>query len=224
MRDHPLSGSRRPQVRRAWLAALMTAALTAVLVPVTASPAAAAPAPLVTEDGIGVRLDETALTGPALAEIETALQPFVDQMIYDGATDDDAPFQSNLWVEATSDLNLSLDFLPPDGSRPNGGLAVHADITNIEIEWRMNGFWGSGQCSIWARPDVGTVDITAAVDKDRLPLTPIALDGISATWDDDPTIDYDWNCAGHVDVVLRERNDAQAPRCGGRRDARRDFR
>ena len=183
--------------RRRGLPVLVAAGLVAGLVPAGAVPAGADPAPLVTEDGVGIRVDETALTGPALDAIEDSLQPFVDDMILDGATGDGAPFPSHNFVEVSSDLQLDLDFVPPGDGRPDGGLEVNATIGDIEIHYGMTGlFWLD--CSIRAQPDDGTIAIGASVDRAALPGTPISLDPVQATWDDDPNVDWDWPCAGHV--------------------------
>lgn len=165
----------------------------------TAAQAQSSTAPLVTEDGIGVRIDRTAIDGPVLDLLEAELDAFANDQVALIATGDDAPFQSHRWFESNADLDLSFDVIPPGGALPDGGFEIHADIRDVEIHWRMNGFWLTGQCSIWARPDDGTVTITAKIDQSKLPgASPLVLHDVSATWDDDPDLDYDWNCAGHI--------------------------
>lgn len=179
--------------RRRWLLAL-TVSVAAIAAPITApSPASAAPAPLITEDGVGIRVDETALTGPALDAIENALQPFVDNMIYQGGIDG-APISSYMWMDVDSNVELSLDFLAPSGGRPYGGLSVFASIQDIELEYRADPWWPFSDCSIYVRPDDASITATASVDPTELPAAPLDLDPIQATWDDDPTVDYTGVC------------------------------
>lgn len=182
----------RPGRRRTALAGLAFG-LVAVIVPIVGpSPAGAAPAALLTEDGIGIRVDETAILGDALELIETEMQPFVDQMIYDGAVDG-APLEGYHALYTSSNLELTADFLPPSSARPSGGFAVHADIQDIDIEYRRDAWWHS-DCGVYINPDDATVDVRSTVDPGRLPATPLALEPIEATWDDDPAVSTDGAC------------------------------
>jgi hypothetical protein len=186
-----------PRRRRGWSLAVGFG-LVATLVPLAgAGPAGAAPAPLITEDGIGLRVDETAIQGPALEAIETATQPFVDDLIYDGGVDG-APIDDYEWLAATSNLELSFDVLPPSVSRPDGGIAVHADILNIQLEYRADPPWPFGDCSIYIRPANATIDASASVDRDALPAAPLVIDPIQATWDDDPDVSTTGVCWGYL--------------------------
>lgn len=179
--------------RHRWLIALAVS-VAAIAAPITApNPAGAVPAPLVTEDGVGIRVDETALTGPALDAIENALQPFVDDMIYDGGVDG-APISSYMWLDVDSNVELSLDFLAPSGGRPYGGLSVFASIQDIELEYRADPWWPFSDCSIYVRPDDASITATASVDPTELPAAPLDLDPIQATWDDDPSVSYTGVC------------------------------
>lgn len=186
----PISNRRRGRPWRAALAVLV-GTLGAPLA--IAGPVGADPAPLVTEDGVGIRVDETAIQGPALEAIENATQGFVDDMIYDGGIDG-APLSSYTGLTVSSNLELSIDFLAPSGSRPDGGIAVHADIQDIELEYRADPWWPWDDCSIWIRPDDATIDVTASIDRSKLPSAPITIDPVQATWDDDPTVDYSGVC------------------------------
>lgn len=79
-------------------------------------------APLQTDDGIGIRVDENAINRPALDAIEASLQPYVDQMIRDGALDG-RPNDNYKSLDVSSDLNLSFEFEAPSSSQPDGGVA-----------------------------------------------------------------------------------------------------
>lgn len=183
-----------PGRRRRLVVVALAAALVAVLAPtVGGAPAGAAPAPLVTEDGIGIRVDEKALTGPALEAIEAQLQPFVDDMIYDGGVDG-APISDYEWLDVSSDVELSVDFLAPSNARPQGGLSVHASIEDIQLEYRADPWWPFSDCSIYVRPDDASITASASVSPALLPGAPLALDPIQATWDDDPSVDYTGVC------------------------------
>lgn len=179
----------RPRRSRFGAAALAIAIAAPALAP---SPAGADPAPLVTEDGVGIRVDETAIVGPALELIEAEMQPFVDDMIYDGAVDG-APLEGYHALYVSSDLELTADFLPPSTARPSGGFAVHADIIDIDIEYRRDAWW-HGECGVYVNPDDATIDVSSTVDAGLLPATPLALEPIEATWDDDPAVSTDGAC------------------------------
>ncbi len=186
-----------PRRRRAWSLALGFGLVAAVVPLAGAGPAGASPAPLVTEDGIGLRVDETAIQGPALEAIETATQPFVDDLIYDGGVDG-APIDDYEWLAATSNLELSFDVLPPSGSRPDGGIAVHADILNIQLEYRADPPWPfSTAASTSGRPTPPSTP-AASVDRDALPAAPLVIDPIQATWDDDPDVSTTGVCWGYL--------------------------
>jgi hypothetical protein len=101
-------------------AMLMLVTTAGVLAP-TAS-AGSGDAPLQTDDGIGICVDENAINGPALDAIEASLQPYVDQMILDGALDD-RPIKNYKSQDVSSDLNLSFEFEAPSSSQPDGGVA-----------------------------------------------------------------------------------------------------
>lgn len=182
-----------PRRRRTRFSAFAVGALVVVAFPlVGADPASAATADLVTTDGVGIRVDETAILGPALEELETSLQPFVDQMIYDGAVDS-TPVSNPDAIHVSSNLELSFDFLTPGAGHPDGGISVDASIQDIEIQYRKNAWWHS-PCGIWVNPDDATINAGADVDRSRLPGTPLTLNPITATWDDDPDVSTSGAC------------------------------
>lgn len=186
--------------RRSWLAALILGATAIVAPTVAPTPAGAVTAPLLTEDGIGIRVDEWAIQGPALEAIETALQPTVDDLVQDGAVDaqimDDPDH-----VISDSNLELAFDILSPSSpSRPYGALQFNATIEDIWIEYYRYGSWWQPECWIWITPADSTISVTANVDPTNLPATaPIEVQPASAYWDDDPTIDTNnWLCNGYL--------------------------
>ena len=139
-----------PRRRRAALAGLALG-MVAVLSPVGSSPAGATAAPLSTTEGVGIRVDETAILGPALEAIETATQPFVDNMVRQGAIDG-APLSGYHTLYTSSNLELNFDMKTPvAGTFPQGGISVHADILDINIEYRRDAWWHS-DCGVWVDP------------------------------------------------------------------------
>lgn len=185
--------------RRSWLAA-MALGLTAIVAPTVApTPAGAALAPLQTADGIGIRVDEWAIQGPALEAIETALQPTVDDLVQEGA--EAAQLMDNPdHVISESNLELEFDILAPaNPARPYGALQFNATIENIEIEYYRYGEWWQPECWIWINPYDSTIQVTANVDPTNLPAAPIEVQPAIADWDDDPEISTNngW-CYGYL--------------------------
>ncbi|HEX7133421.1 MAG TPA: hypothetical protein VF228_12650 [Iamia sp.] len=153
-----------------------------------ANPAAAANAPLNTTDGVGIRIDENAILGPALELIENEIQPFANQMIYNGALAN-SPAGTPKWLAVSSNVELGFDFVNAGVTGyPQGGLKVHADILNINIEYRKDPIWPFADCSIYVRPDTATIDASAKINSALLPNAPLQLNPITATWDDDPSV------------------------------------
>jgi hypothetical protein len=190
----PTPMSRRRRWRRTALAAAGVSLIATISPLVSASPAGAVNAPLFTEDGVGIRLDENAILGPALEEIETSLQPFVNQMIYNGAIAN-SPAGTPKSTHVTSNLELGFDFVNAGtAGYPQGGLKVHADILGIEIRYIKDPVWPFADCSIWVRPDTATIDASAYIDTSKLPGAPVTINPISAYWDDDPSVDYSGVC------------------------------
>jgi hypothetical protein len=178
--------------RRRWRrTALATAgiSLIATVAPLMgANPAAAVAAPLATTDGIGVRIDENAILGPALELIENEIQPFANQMIYNGALAN-SPAGTPKWLAVSSNVELAFDFKNAGTTGyPQGGLSVHADIQDINIEYRKDPVWPFADCSIYVNPNDATIDASAYINTGLLPNAPLTLNPISATWDDDPDV------------------------------------
>jgi hypothetical protein len=157
-----------------------------------APPAGAAPAPLSTTDALGVRIDENAILGPALEAIETALQPTVNTMVYNGAVSG-APVSNPNSITITNNLELGFDMLVPNVSRPDGGVAVTASIQDINIRYQKKAWWHS-MCSIWVDPYDASINATAHINRSRLPNAPLSLLPITADWDDDPSVSTSGVC------------------------------
>ncbi|HMJ76099.1 MAG TPA: hypothetical protein VK507_09005 [Iamia sp.] len=183
-----------PTIRRRRRITVATAGLVLATIASSfgAAPAGAVNAPLTTTDGLGVRVDENAILGPALEAIETALQPTVNTMVYNGAVSG-SPVGSPNSITITNNLELSIDFLAPAAGRPDGGLSVHASIQDINIRYQKKAWWHS-MCSIWVDPYDASIDATANIDRARLPNAPLTLLPITADWDDDPSISTSGVC------------------------------
>ncbi len=166
-----------------------------------ASPAAAATAPLVTDDGLGIRIDENAIVGPALQAIEDALQPWVNDRIYQGAWENSVMDNPD-WVQGSADLDLSFDFINAGVSGyPQGGLKVHADLKNIMMRFYRYGAWWQPECQFRVNPDNGWIDASAKIDTTKLPNAPLTVNPISAYWDNSPTITREkgnFLCTGYL--------------------------
>ncbi len=189
----PTSSPRR-RGRRAALATAAVSLVVAVAPMVGANPAAAANAPLTTTDGVGIRVDENAILGPALELIENEIQPFANQMIYNGAIAN-SPAGTPKSTHVTSNVELGFDFVNAGvAGYPQGGLKVHADLQDIEIRYIKDPVWPFADCSIWVRPDDATIDASAKINTSLLPGAPLQLNPITAWWDDDPAVDYSGVC------------------------------
>ena len=183
---HPASPRRR--WRRTALATAGVSLIAAVAPMIGANPAAAVNAPLITTDGVGIRVDEKAILGPALELIENEIQPFANQMIYNGALAN-SPAGTPKSLTVTSNVELGFDFVNAGVTGyPQGGLKVHADILGIEIRYVKDPVWPFADCSIYVRPDTATIDASAKVNATLLPNAPIQLNPITAYWDDDPSV------------------------------------
>lgn len=190
--------------RRRRTAALVVASVVLATVAATfgASPASATNASLVTTDGIGIRVDENAILGPALQAIEDELQPFVNQKISEGALANSVMDDPD-WADGSANVNLSFDFVNAGSpGYPQGGLKVHADLTNILMRFYRYGAWWQPECLIYVQPDDGTIDASAKIDTTKLPNAPLTLNPIAATWDNDPSAGpapgYSWLCNGYL--------------------------
>lgn len=136
--------------------------------------------PTVTADGIGIRVDETAILGPVLDKARSAAQPILNEAIRKGV--EDAKLAKNPeWVRGSSNLSLGIDFLSPTGAHPDGGITVTADVTNIEVQIRKDP-WLGAPCSIWVRPDDAHISVTARMDASRLPNAPIRIEPAQVDW------------------------------------------
>jgi hypothetical protein len=182
-----LSTSRR-RVRRVALATAGASLIAMVSPLVSAAPAGAATAPLVTTDGVGIRVDENAIFGPALELIENEIQPFANQMIYNGALAN-SPAGTPKWLAVSSNVELGFDFKNAGTTGfTQGGLSVHADILDINIEYRKDPVWPFADCSIYVDPANATIDASAYINTALLPNAPLTLNPITAYWDDDPDV------------------------------------
>jgi hypothetical protein len=188
MSQHPPP---RPRRRLAAFAAA-SLALATVATTLGGTPAGAALAPLSTTDAVGIRVDENAINGPVLELIETELQPFVDQMVREGA-EDSSPVSNPDEIRIQSNLELGFDVLAPAAGRPDGGIAVNASIQGIRIEFRKDAWWHS-ECGIVVQPYNATINASANVNRSRLPQAPLTINPITADWDDDPSVSTSGVC------------------------------
>ena len=183
-----LASTSRRRWRRTALVTAGVSLIAAVAPMIGANPAAAVNAPLSTTDGIGIRIDENAIVGPALELIEDAMQPYVNQKIYEGALANSVMDDPD-WVTGTANLELSFDFVNAGvAGYPSGGLKVHADLQNIVMRFYRYGEWWQPECQFRVNPDDGYIDASAKVNAALLPAAPLQLNPITAYWDEDPSI------------------------------------
>jgi len=183
-----MSNSFAPRRRRRLVVAAAGLALASIASAFGATPAGAVNAPLTTTDGLGVRLDENAILGPALELIEDELQPYVNQKIYEGALANSVMDDPD-WVQGTANVELSFDFVNAGvAGYPQGGLKVHADLQNIMMRFYRYGEWWQPECQFRVNPDNGYIDASAKVNTALLPAAPLQLNPITAYWDNSPTI------------------------------------
>ncbi len=191
----------RRRWRRTALAPAGVSRNAAVAPMIGANPAAAVNAPLTTTDGLGVRIDENAILGPALELIEDAMQPYVNQKIYEGALANSVMDDPD-WVQGSANLELSFDFVNAGVSGyPQGGLKVHADLQNIMMRFYRYGEWWQPECQFRVNPDNGYIDASAKVNAALLPAAPLQMNPITAYWDEDPAITREkgnWLCTGYL--------------------------
>jgi len=190
----------RRRRRRTMLGAVGLAVAT-VATTFAAAPASASPAPLVTEDGVGIRIDENAILGPALNAIEAELQPYVNDRIYQGALENSVMDNPD-WVQGTADLDLSFDFIAAGTpGYPEGGLKVRGDLRNIMMRFYRYGAWWQPECQFRVNPADGWIEATAKIDTTKLPNAPLTINPIQAYWDNDPDITREkgnFLCTGYL--------------------------
>ncbi|HYI60989.1 MAG TPA: hypothetical protein VEW93_04205 [Acidimicrobiales bacterium] len=162
MSPHPHPDPRRRR-RRALagravgLAAALLGVAGATLV-VPTGPAGAAPAPLATPDAVGIRVDETALLGPVLEQVEADLTPLVEAIVLAAAAPNPGlPGYDQLTVDLG--LELGLDVRPPSSYAPHGSISVAAVVDGPRLAYT---YIGAG-CTIEVDGDGITV-AEAAVD------------------------------------------------------------
>lgn len=178
--------SSRNRGRRSSLALVFAFALAATSF--YASPASAQSAPLVTADGVAIRLDENAINGAALQAIQDELQPFVNDRIYEGAWENSVMDNPD-WVEGSADLDLSFEFIDAGTpGYPEGGLKVRGDLNDIMMRFYRYGAWWQPECQFRVNPDDGWIEATAKIDTSNLPGNPITVNPVTAYWDNDPTV------------------------------------
>jgi hypothetical protein len=168
--------------RRRLAAALVVVASVATSLG-TGSPAGAAAAPLVTDDGIGVRIDETAVAD-VVDDIEAALVPGVQSALDAGAGGiiDDPD-----WVTATfSTLDVALDFRAPHAGAPRGDLTLTTTISDVEARAYRYGAWWQPECLIELEfADELVMDASALVDPTPLPGPPVTAGPGVEDWHSD---------------------------------------
>ena len=189
-------------VRRTRRAAGATALLVAGLAPLLGpAPAGATPiptpAPLVTTDGIGVRVDE-AVFAPVVAGTEATLQPFVDQALHDAAADM-VPPSIVTSIDVTTDVGLGLDLIDAGTTGyPDGGVEAQAAIEKVEIHYLFDQWW-LPTCDLWVIPDdATTARASAAIDRGLLPDSPLPFAVTAGDWDSDPDIVTLGSCSSYL--------------------------
>ncbi len=187
--------------RRRRLAAVLILVGVATVPLATGTPAAAATAPLVTPDGIGVRIDETALA-EVVDDLETALVPDVQAAI-------DASGESFIvdadWASATfTGIDVALDLRAPHAGSPRGDLALTTTITDLVVQVHQTGQWWQPPECLWEFDfaDAIAMDATALVDPAPLPGPPVTDGGGVEDWHADD-IDVTrlagpWTCDGYL--------------------------
>ncbi len=180
------------------LGATTGAALVAValLAPV---PAGATPAPLVTEDALGLRVDVTALDGPVLDAIEDDLDTVVEAVLDDVASDPTGPFGPPKTVAVAADVDATIDVVAPGSAHPDGALLLDVDLTGIELDFTMDPPWPFADCHIGVEADPGAVGVAAEVDHGVLPDPPFATGAPLGTWDQEPMVSTTGVCWTYVD-------------------------
>jgi hypothetical protein len=165
------------------------------------SPAAAAAAPLVTDDGIGVRVDETAVED-VVDDIEAALGPDVEAVLEAGGS---SFITSADWATATfSDLDVTLDLRAPHAGAPRGDLTLTTTITDLVMQVHSTGEWWQPECLVDVEyGDPITMDAPALVDPTPLPGPPVTAGTGVEDWsagDISATIapGYSWQCNGYL--------------------------
>lgn len=169
-----------PSPRRRRLLAALVVAASAVAVPLTTgAPAGAATAPLVTTDGIGIRIDENAIIGPVLDDIENSLVPSLKQEVLTGASTHTG-VASPSWIDATLDLDLAIDFINAGTTGyPQGGLRLEAEVSNLEIRTYVS---SPPSCVVFTRASPLTVVASSRVDATALPAAPFTALPTTNDW------------------------------------------
>jgi hypothetical protein len=197
-----MTTSLAPRRRRHAVVVAAGLALATIASAFGATPAGAAAAPLTTTDGIGIRVDENAIVGPALEAIETALQPFVNTKISQGAVANSVMDDPD-WADGSANLELSIDFINAGTvGYPQGGIKVRGDLLDIRMRFYRYGAWWQPECLIYVEPDDGYIDASAKIDTTKLPNAPITVNPINAVWDNSPSAGpapgYSWTCNGYL--------------------------
>ncbi len=153
---------------------------------VPSPPAAAAPAPLVTEDAIGIRVDETAFGPELVNDVEASLEPTVLDLLTTLAEEHAPSPYHDVTVEAGVDL--AVDFHGARAGAPDGGIALDLDIEDIGVTYVVDPPWPFRRCQIEIRPDDGQIAVDTDLDLARMPASPLALTSVDATWDERPSV------------------------------------
>ena len=192
--------------RRRRLLTAVVVAVSVVAVPLTTgAPAGAATAPLVTTEGIGIRIDENAIVGPVLEDLENnVMEPFMEQRVVDGALVHTGIIDPDQ-VDANLNLELSFDFVNAGTTGyPQGGLLIDAVVTSFRIRTTVYGPWWLPVCVLNADASTPLVmDASSRVDATALPATPFAAlpttnSWPSATVSESVALGYSSTCIGYV--------------------------
>ncbi|HYI60991.1 MAG TPA: hypothetical protein VEW93_04215 [Acidimicrobiales bacterium] len=172
----------RPRRGRSALAATALVLAAVGVQAVTAGPAAATTAPLVTPEGIGIRIDETAIVGPVLEATEATLAADVQALLEAGA-DPNPGITGASQVVVDVDLALGLDVVAP-GTDPDGSFAFEAELTGLEVTYTIP----AHACTVEVAATTVTSAVTAPVDRAGLPATAFDVPDGTSSWPAWPSV------------------------------------
>lgn len=188
------------RLRRRVAAAVALLVVACGLVP---SPAAAVPAPLVTDDAIGIRVDETVFTPGLVDDAEAALEPKVLDLLTTLA-EEHSPVAGASQIQVEAGVNLDVDFHGALAGAPYGGIGLDLAVEDIAVTYVIDPPWPFRRCRIEIRPDDGQLAVDTDLDLARLPGSPVALTSVDATWDERPSVRTTGLCFLYVlDDLLR---------------------
>ncbi|HYI60992.1 MAG TPA: hypothetical protein VEW93_04220 [Acidimicrobiales bacterium] len=198
---HPTHTHRRS--RRAVAVVVGLVAAVGLTVAGPGAPAGATTAPLVTADGIGLRIDETAVTGQVLDDLVAAADTAVADRLQDGAAAAASFFLSTPpdGVRVDYESDITFDMVPPSVALPDGGMTLTTEITDLVVEYYVYGQWWQPECWIWVTADPATATVETTVEADPgTPAAPLPLAPSSSSWSTNwPNESVSsWICNAHI--------------------------